>query len=167
MDIFSLLEMAPPAQLEQINAQINQQFETTPETLIDQMATAAIQREYEALGVNISRIQTNYILRAGAIMVAISLVAGITNVSVSYLAARTSAGVARDVRKDIFTKVETFSQQEFNKFSTASLITRATNDVTQVQQVIFMVMRMAFSPRFWESAASFERLIRAPTCGGS
>ena len=62
----------------------------------------------------------------------------------SFLAARTSASVARDIRKDVFTKVESFSSQEFNKFSTASLITRATNDVTQIQQVVFMVMRMLF-----------------------
>jgi ATP-binding cassette, subfamily B, multidrug efflux pump len=144
MDIFTVLEMAPPTQVSQINAQIQAQFEGMPPTLIEQLATAAIQREYEALGVNISHIQTNYILRTGGMMILISLVAGITSISVSYLAARTSAGVARDIREDIFTKVESFSSQEFNNFSTASLITRATNDVTQVQQVTFMIIRMAF-----------------------
>ena len=77
-------------------------------------------------------------------MILVSLLAGITSVSVSFLAARTSAGVARDIRKDVFTRVESFSSQEFNNFSTASLITRATNDVTQIQQVTFMVIRMAF-----------------------
>jgi ATP-binding cassette, subfamily B, multidrug efflux pump len=144
MDIISVMEMAPPAQVSQINDQIQAQFEGMPPTLIEQLATAAIQREYEALGVNISQIQTNYILRTGGMMILISLVAGITSISVSYLAARTSAGVARDIREDIFTKVESFSSQEFNNFSTASLITRATNDVTQVQMVTFMIIRMAF-----------------------
>ena len=144
MDIFSLLEMAPANQREQINNEIRQQFDAMPETLINQIATTAIQREYEALGVNLTRTQSNYILRTGGWMVLVSLVAGITNVSVSFLASRTSAAVARDVREDLFTKVESFSSQEFNTFSSASLITRATNDVTQVQQVIFMFMRLAF-----------------------
>jgi len=144
MDLFSLLEIAPAAQKDQINTQIREQFEVMPQTLTEQLATAAIQREYEALGVNIGQIQTNYILRTGGMMILISLVAGITSISVSFLAARTSAGVARDIREDVFTKVESFSSQEFNNFSTASLITRATNDVTQVQQVTFMIIRMAF-----------------------
>jgi ATP-binding cassette, subfamily B, multidrug efflux pump len=144
MDIFSVLEMAPANQREQLNGQIRQQFDAMPETLINQIATTAIQREYEALGVNLTRTQSNYILRTGGLMVLVSLVAGITNVAVSFLASRTSAAVARDVREDLFTKVESFSSQEFNNFSSASLITRATNDVTQVQQVIFMFMRLAF-----------------------
>jgi ATP-binding cassette subfamily B protein len=144
IDIFTLLQNAPAPQVDMINEQIRVQLEAMPDTLIDQMATAAIQREYEALGMNISQIQTNYILRTGGIMLLISLVAGITSISVSFLAARTSAGVARDIRKDVFTKVESFSSQEFNQFSTASLITRATNDVTQIQQVTFMIIRMAF-----------------------
>ncbi len=144
MDIFTLLEIAPEAQLTQIKAQINQQFETIPDTLTNQIATAAIKVEYEALGMDLAQIQTDFILRTGGIMILLTLLAGITNVSVSYLAARTSAGVARDIRKDVFTKVESFSSQEYNNFSTASLITRATNDVTQIQLVVFMIIRMAF-----------------------
>ena len=144
MDMDALLEMAPPEQRIQFTNQIRAQFEAMPQTLIDQLATAAIEREYEALGVNLSQIQTNYILRTGGMMVLIALVSGITSISVSFLAARTSAGVARDIREDVFTKVESFSSQEFNNFSTASLITRATNDVTQIQQVTFLIIRMAF-----------------------
>jgi ATP-binding cassette subfamily B protein len=144
MDIYTVLEMAPPVQRDQVIEQIRTQFDAMPATLVNQLATTAIQREYEQLGVDISRIQTNYILRTGGMMILVSLVAGITSISVSFLAARTSAGVARDIRKDVFTKVESFSSQEFNNFSTASLITRATNDVTQIQQVTFMIIRMAF-----------------------
>ncbi len=143
MDLFTVLRMAPD-RLEEIKQQITVQFESIPETLSTQMTTAAIQQEYEALGVDLGKIQTNYILQVGGVMVLLSLLSGVTNVGVSFLAARTSASVARDIRRDVFTKVESFSSQEFNKFSTASLITRATNDVTQIQQVVFMVMRMAF-----------------------
>lgn len=143
VDIFELLKMAPD-QLETIKQAVSEQFDSMPDTLVTQMTTEAIREEYQALGVDMGKIQTNYILRVGGVMVLISLLSGVANISVSYLAARTSAGVARDLRKDVFTKVESFSSQEFNNFSTASLITRATNDITQIQRVVFMVMRMLF-----------------------
>jgi ATP-binding cassette subfamily B protein len=75
-------------------------------------------------------------------MLLISLLGGVTTIAVSFLGSRTAAGVARDIRKAVFKKVESFTSAEFNKFSTASLITRSTNDVTQVQQVIFMFIRI-------------------------
>jgi ATP-binding cassette subfamily B protein len=92
-------------------------------------------------------IQRNYILRTGGIMLIISLIGGVSTIITGYLSSKTAAGAARDIRKDVFKKVESFSSAEFNKFSTASLITRSTNDVTQVQTVIFMIMRMVlFAP---------------------
>jgi ATP-binding cassette subfamily B protein len=144
MDLFTVLQMAPPAQLAQLRAQITQQFEQMPETLISQVSAAAIKAEYEAIGLDLGQLQTNYILRVGGIMVLLALVAGLANIGVSFLASRTSAGVARDIREALFSKVESFSSQEFNNFSTASLITRATNDVTQIQQVVFLILRLAF-----------------------
>ncbi|MCB2210329.1 ABC transporter ATP-binding protein/permease [bacterium] len=143
VDIFALLKMAPD-RLETIKQAVSNQFDSMPDTLVTQMTTEAIRGEYQALGVDMGKIQTNYILRVGGVMVLLSLLSGVANISVSYLASRTSAGVARDVRKDVFTKVESFSSQEFNNFSTASLITRATNDITQIQRVVFMVMRLLF-----------------------
>jgi len=143
MDIFSLLQMAPE-RLETINQRISEQFQSIPDTLVTQLTTEAIREEYQSLGIDLGRIQTQYILQTGGIMVLLALLSGLTNVSVSFLAARTSASVARDIRKDVFTKVESFSSQEYNKFSTASLITRATNDITQIQQVVFLVMRLLF-----------------------
>ena len=144
MDLYTIIGMATPEQREQMIDQVRDQFANMPDTLVHQVAATAIEHEYEQMGVNLGRIQTRYILRTGGMMILVSLLAGITSVSVSFLAARTSAGVARDIRKDVFTRVESFSSQEFNNFSTASLITRATNDVTQIQQVTFMVIRMAF-----------------------
>ena len=78
-------------------------------------------------------------------MILMALLAVATSIMVSYLASRTSAGVARDLRAAVFEKVSRFSSAEFNNFTTATLITRTTNDVSQVQQVIFMVIRMAFT----------------------
>jgi ATP-binding cassette subfamily B protein len=143
MDIFSLLRMAPD-RLEMIRQGISEQFQSMPDTMVTQLTTEAIREEYQSMGIDLEKIQTNYILRTGGGMVLLALLSAITNVGVGFLAARTSAGVARDMRQDVFTKVESFSSQEFNNFSTASLITRATNDVTQIQRVVFMVMRLLF-----------------------
>jgi len=143
MDIFSILKMAPEG-LDTIKQRITEQFQSMPDTLVTQLTSEAIREEYQSMGIDLGKIQTIYILRTGGVMVLLSILSGVTNVSVSFLAARTSASVARDIRKDVFTKVESFSSQEFNKFSTASLITRATNDVTQIQHVVFMVMRLLF-----------------------
>ncbi len=131
MDLFTALRMAPEERIATFREQIAIQYDTLPSTLTEQLTAQAIKEEYDALGVDLGKLQTNYILRTGGIMILVALVAGIANIAVSFLASRTSAGVARDIREDVFKKVESFSSQEFRKFSTASLITRATNDVTQ------------------------------------
>jgi len=144
MDIFQLLAKLPEEQLSQMSGRINEQLATLGGSMVNQIAVGAVKSEYEALGMDTNRLQRNYILRTGGIMLLISLLAGFCTIVVGLLAARTAAGAARDIRKDEFEKVESFSNAEFDKFSTASLITRTTNDVTQVQMVIFMTMRMAF-----------------------
>ncbi len=143
-DLFTVLKMAPEDRITAFREQIATQYENLPSTLTEQLTAQAIKDEYNALGLDLGKLQTNYILKTGGIMILVALVAGIANIAVSFLASRTSAGVARDIREDVFKKVESFSSQEFRKFSTASLITRATNDVTQIQQVVFMIIRMAF-----------------------
>jgi len=147
MDVFDMLTRIPDEMRAGISDAINEQFEALGEGMITQMAVSAVSAEYDALGVDIAAMQTNYILRTGAMMLLISLLGGAATVGVGLLASRTSAGAARDIRRAVFTKVESFSSAEFNTFSTASLITRSTNDVTQVQMVIFMAMRMMlFAP---------------------
>jgi ATP-binding cassette subfamily B multidrug efflux pump len=143
-DLFALLGQLPAAQLTQLTETINTQFATLGDSMINQMAVAAVKAEYEALGVDFSKLQSDYILRTGGMMLLISLLGGACTVATGYLAGRTAAGVARDIRRDVFKKVESFSSTEFDKFSTASLITRSTNDVTQVQMVTFMILRMVF-----------------------
>ena len=86
--------------------------------------------------------QTPFILRTGGIMLFIALLAGLASISAAYISPRVAAGAARDMRRDLFTKVENFSQGEFDKFSSASLITRCTNDVTQVQNLANVTARM-------------------------
>ena len=97
---------------------------------------------YERQGEDTSAIQRNYMLRVGIQMLAVSLLSVAAAIGVGFLSARISASVARNMRHDVFEKVESFSNAEFDRFSTASLITRTTNDVQQVQQLIGMGMRM-------------------------
>jgi ATP-binding cassette subfamily B multidrug efflux pump len=143
-DIFTLLGQLPEAQLAQIKAIIDEKLAALGESMIIQMAIPAVIAEYEALGMDTASLQTDYILRTGGIMLLISLLGGACTIATGFLAARTAAGAARDIRQGVFKKVESFSSTEFDKFSTASLITRSTNDVTQVQLVIFLTMRMVF-----------------------
>jgi ATP-binding cassette subfamily B multidrug efflux pump len=143
-DLFALLAKLPPAQLQQMSNTIDAKFVALGDSMVTQMAVPAVQAEYKALGMDTARLQRDYILRIGGIMLLISLLSGACTISVGFLAARTAAGAARDIRQAAFAKVESFSSAEFDKFSTASLITRSTNDVTQVQMVIFMIMRMVF-----------------------
>jgi ATP-binding cassette subfamily B multidrug efflux pump len=144
VDPMTLLQQMPAAQRSALVDKINQQFATLGDSMINQMAVASVKTEYQALGVDTSKLQTNYILRTGGIMLLISLLGGVCTVAVGYLASRTAAGAARDIRLAAFERVENFSSAEFDQFSTASLVTRSTNDITQVQMVIFMIMRMVF-----------------------
>lgn len=110
----------------------------TPEIL----RQALLKNEY--LGVSLRQLQNRYIFRTGSLMLLLSLVSVAATVMVGYLGARTAAGLARDLRSRVFSGVEHFSFSELDGFSTASLITRATNDVTQVQMLTVMAMRMFF-----------------------
>jgi ATP-binding cassette subfamily B multidrug efflux pump len=143
-DPFIALESLPAATQARIAAAVNQRFASLGASMLNQMAASSVEDEYQALGVDTTRLQTNYVLSTGAIMLLISLLSGACTIAVGYLASKTAAGAARDVRLDAFKKVESFSSAEFDKYSTASLITRSTNDITQVQMVIFMIMRMVF-----------------------
>lgn len=143
-DLFEMARQMPAEQLARFTAPILDQITALGETMIRQTAAGAVRAEYEALGMNTARMQTSYILRTGGLMLLISLLGGAAMVATGYLAARTAAGVARDLRRDVFRKVESFSSTEFDQFSTASLITRSTNDVTQMQMVTFMMLRMVF-----------------------
>ncbi len=143
-DLFALLAQLPAAQREALAALVDEQFAALGDSFAGQMAIAAVRAEYEALGVDASAVQTRYILRRGAVMLAITLLSVIASVSVGLLSARVAAAVARDLRSDVFRKVASFSSAEFDKFSTASLITRSTNDIMQLQMMTMITMRLVF-----------------------
>lgn len=144
MDVFDVLAKLPAAQLEQITNSVDEQFSTLGDSMIVQAGVSAVKVEYEALGVDTEKIQNDYILSVGGWMILLTLLSGVSTIIVGYLSAKIAAGMARDIRRDVFQHVEHFSSTEFDKFSTASLITRTTNDVTQIQMVVMMMVRMMF-----------------------
>ena len=141
-DIFTVLAHLPPAQLATMTSAIDTKFSALGDSMINQMAVSIVKTEYTALGLNTEKLQTDYIIHTGILMLLLTLLSGTCTVIVGFLSARTAAGVARDLRRSVFKQVESFSSAEFDKFSTASLITRSTNDITQIQMVVIMVMRM-------------------------
>ena len=140
--IFGMLANLPSGQIQKIQSAIDKQFGTIGDKLIIQMAVVSVKAEYSALGMNINSIRNSYILRTGLIMLLLTLLSAVSTVAVGYFAARTAGGLSRDLRKKVFDKVENFSNAEFDKFSTASLITRSTNDITQIQMLVIMLMRI-------------------------
>ncbi|MEG0853562.1 MAG: ABC transporter transmembrane domain-containing protein, partial [Angelakisella sp.] len=116
-------------------------------SLDSQRELLELRAQYEAQGVDLAKLQTDYLLRKGGEMLALSLVMVVAAVLVGLLAARTAAKVGMELRSSVYKKVISFSGGELDKFSTASLITRTTNDIQQVQMVSVMLLRMvAYAP---------------------
>ena len=112
------------------------------DSIISARAVQFVQAEYEALGMDTGKVQTAYLLRIGFKMLGLSVVMMAASIFAGLLASRTAAGTGRRLRDRIFKRVVTFSNAEMDKFSTASLITRSTNDIQQVQMVLVMLLRM-------------------------
>ena len=144
--IWAMLE-ANPAAARQIAEQAESRMDGYTDDNLKAVRIMMVKNEYAALGMNTERIQNDYILHEGLIMLGIALLASLAAMASSYLAARTATGACRNMRDDIFARVESFSAEEFSRFSTASLITRTTNDVQQVQMIITMMLRIVlFAP---------------------
>ena len=144
VDIYTVFGQLPPAQLVKLMSPYTSKFATLTDSMIVQAAARPILAEYTALGMDTMKLSSSYIIQIGLVMLLITLISGTCMIIVGYLSARTGAGLARDLRRNVFQQVESFSATEFDKFSTASLITRSTNDITQIQMVVIMIMRMVF-----------------------
>ena len=143
-DLFQVLEKLP---VEQRQAMLDKAAEKTvgfSDSMIRQAAIGQVVKEYKAIGYNIQSIQTRHILYTGALMLLIALLGAACSVLVGFLASKVAAGVSRTLRLAVFTKVESFSSVEFDTFSTASLITRSTNDIQQIQMALGMMLRIIF-----------------------
>lgn len=144
LNIFEILKMLPEKQLNIIIDQINTSLSSIPDSLISQVGVEYLRNEYTAVGMDIDSMQIHYILSSGIKMLSLALLSMVSVVLVVLLASRIAAKLGKLLRKDVFQKVLYFSNNEFNKFSTASLITRTTNDIQQVQTLLVMLLRMIF-----------------------
>jgi ATP-binding cassette subfamily B multidrug efflux pump len=143
-DPFDVLAQIPASQLSQFSAEIADKLSSLPDTLLKQSSIAYTAQEYKTIGLSISGIQTAYMLKIGLLMLLLTLASVAASIGVGYLSARIAAGLGRNLRRKLFSKVENFSNSEFDKFSTASLITRSTNDITQIQMLMVMMLRFVF-----------------------
>jgi ATP-binding cassette, subfamily B, multidrug efflux pump len=143
-DVFTVIAQLPPAQFAMVQGAITQQLASVDATLLKQYSIAFISGEYKALDYDIGDIQTAYLLRIGLLMLLLTLAGSAASVVVGFLSARIAGGLGRDLRRKQFVKVSGFSNTELDKFSTASLITRSTNDVTQVQLLMVIMFRFLF-----------------------
>lgn len=142
MTIFDVLGMMPEEQRTQMVAQIGEKVDEMPETMLEQAATIYLKGAYKNLGMDTDKIQTSYMFRTGGKMLALAAVGMIVSMIVGFLASKVGASTGRDLRGKVFHKVVEFSNGEFDKFSTASLITRSTNDIQQIQMLTVMILRM-------------------------
>ena len=141
-DPVQALGAMPEEMKTQILQEMNEKLENMPESIVSQSAVLAVKKEYTELGEDLDKLQMDYIIRSGAQMVLMALVIMLAAVTVTFLSSKVAARMGHDLRGDIYSKVIGFSSNEYHKFSTASLITRSTNDVQQVQQVMTMTFRI-------------------------
>ena len=142
MSMFDLLKMLPAEQRATMVEKIEEQMAEMPDTILDQASVSFCRSAYKDLGMDMDQTQIHYLLKTGGQMAALALLGMVASIMVAFLASRVGASAGRDLRSGVFHKVVGFSNNEFNHFSTASLITRSTNDIQQIQMLIVMLLRM-------------------------
>ena len=141
-DLWQVLEQLPQEQLDTIKDSLTEKIKEMPESIVTQAAVQFVQTEYEAQGIDVDAMQIQYLVTSGLKMLAMALVIMLAAVSVTFLSSRVAAFLGRNLRNGVYRKVILFSGEELNHFSTASLITRSTNDIQQVQLVFAMIFRI-------------------------
>ena len=148
IDIFTVLESMPKDQKDEMIKEMDKKLIDLPEAMISQSAVSFVKSEYKAIGINTGNLQTRYILTTGAKMIGLTVLSMMASITVGFLASKVGAALGRTLRSKTFEKVMRFSSKEMTEFSTASLITRSTNDIQQIQQMTVMMLRMVFFAPF-------------------
>ena len=141
-DLWQVLEQLPQEQLDAMKDSLTEKIKEMPESIVTQAAVQFVQTEYEAQGIDVDAMQIQYLMTSGLKMLAMALVIMLAAVSVTFLSSRVAAFLGGNLRNGVYRKVISFSGEELNHFSTASLITRSTNDIQQVQLVFAMIFRI-------------------------
>lgn len=131
-----------PTSLYEMRKKVSEQFGELGDTMTDQLSVAMVEKEYEALGYDMHKMQMQYLLHTGGIMILMTLGMLAAAVLLGFVSSKTAADIGRSLRQKVYTSVISYSGKEIDQFSTASLITRCTNDIQQVQMVEVMLLRM-------------------------
>lgn len=142
MELMNILKTMPEENLEKITSNINEQIDNMQGTIVDQAAISSVKEEYKKLNMDVDKIQNKYIVFAGLQMLGIAFISMASAITIMLFSARVAAKLGNTLRDKVFKKVLSFSTKEFNEFSTASLITRSTNDIQQIQMLITMLFRV-------------------------
>ncbi|MCH4222750.1 MAG: ABC transporter ATP-binding protein/permease [Solobacterium sp.] len=156
---------AQPQMIEQIQSKAEEKISGYTDANLESAEIMLLKSEYSALGMDTEAIQSKYLWTEGGWMLLITLIGSLCAAAAAYLSSRTATGACRNMRADVFKKVESFSSEEFSHFSTASLITRTTNDIQQVQQVLTMMLRIVLFAPFMGFTALFK-VMRYPSMVG-
>ena len=141
-DPAEVMAQLSPEALAGMTEEMDKKLTEMPESIMTQAAVSFVYEEYEDMGEDVDAIQMKYLLVSGGKMLLMALIIMMAAISVTFLSARVAASLGHDLRNSVYRKVMSFSSREYHKFSTASLITRSTNDVQQVQMVMAMMFRI-------------------------
>ena len=144
MDIYTALKYMDASQKAKMFEGMDKKLKDLPDTIIDQAAVNYVKTEYKRIGVNTTKIQNDYIIKIGIIMLLISFVTMATGILTVYAGSKIAAKLAQTLRNKVFKKVVGFSKNEMKSYGQSSLITRTTNDIQQVQMVIVFLLRVVF-----------------------
>ena len=142
MDLMDIIKSMPEEKRIEMISSTSKKIDEMPNSILEQAAIQEIKNEYSSIGMNLDNLQNNYIIFVGLQMLGVAFISMASAVSIMFLSSRVAAKLGKTLREKIFKKVLTFSTAEFNKFSTASLITRNTNDVQQIQQLLSILFRV-------------------------
>lgn len=131
-----------PTSLYEMRKQVSEQFGELGDTMTDQLSVAMVEKEYETLGYDMQKMQMQYLLHTGGVMILMTLGMLVAAVLLGFVSSKTAADIGRSLRQKVYTSVISYSGKEIDQFSTASLITRCTNDIQQVQMVEVMLLRL-------------------------
>ena len=142
--LIEIMETMPEEQLDSMRKEMFKKFDSMPDSIITQSAIAYVNNEYKSIGIDLDNLQNKYILKSGGQMLGIAILSMFVTIIVTYLAAKVAATLGKTLRNNVYEKVMSFSNEEMKKFSTASLITRSTNDIQQIQMMMVMILRFIF-----------------------
>ena len=142
--LIEIMEAMPKEQLASMKKEMFKKFDSMPDSIITQSAIAYVNNEYKSIGIDMDNLQSKYILKSGGQMLGIAILSMFVTIIVTFLAAKVAATLGKTLRNNVYEKVMSFSNEEMKKFSTASLITRSTNDIQQIQMMMVMILRFIF-----------------------